>query len=66
MSTPTVEGLKLRLEREELNELVTKLEKYPEYFDDWKRRTEAQWKELVGKAAGVDIYNYLNPRREGN
>ncbi len=34
-------------------------------FERWKSRTEAQWKEIVGKVAGIDIYNYLNPRREG-
>ena len=34
-------------------------------FERWKKRTEAQWKEFYG-LAGIDIYNYLNPRREGN
>jgi hypothetical protein len=65
MSTPTIEGLRDRLEREELNELATKLDKYPEYFEDWKNMTKEDWKEVAGVLAGIQIYNYLNPRREG-
>ena len=65
MSTPTMEGLKKILKREELDDLIRKLDKYPECFEDWMKRTKEDWKEIVGKAAGIDIYNYLNPRREG-
>ena len=35
-------------------------------FEDWKKRTKEDWKDIAGKAVGIDIYNYLNPRKEGN
>ena len=66
MSTePTILGLKKLLKRNDLNDLSRKLENDVKHFDDWKKRTEDNWKEFYG-LAGVDIYNYLNPRRQGN
>ena len=72
MSTkPTIQGLKELLKRKKLGTLVEELESDSESFEDWKKRTKEDWeKELTaikGNASGFsDIYNYLNPRREGN
>jgi hypothetical protein len=68
MSTPTMEGLGELLEELKLTELIEQLNERS--FARWKKRTEAQWKEellaLKGNASGFsDIYNYLNPRRQG-
>jgi hypothetical protein len=65
MSTPTIEGLTKLLKRKGLNNLITELENDPECFEDWKKRTKEDWEKYFG-LAGIDIYNYLNPRREGN
>ena len=71
MSTePTIEGLKKLLNRKGLGNLVEEVEADPENFEDWKKRTEAQWrdelKEITGNASGFsDIYNYLNPGWQG-
>jgi hypothetical protein len=64
MSTPNIDGLKKILKREELDDLSRKLDKYPECFNDWKHRTKEDWEKYY-QLAGIDIYNYLNPRREG-
>ena len=73
---PTIEGLKEILEDLNLKILVQELESNPLSFEDWKKRTEAQWKEeliaIKGNAsgfkcerlygeAGIDVYNYLHP-----
>ena len=66
MSTePTIQGLKALLKRKKLGTLVEELESDSESFEDWKKMTESQWKEFYG-LAGIQIYNYLNPRKEGN
>ena len=57
--------MKKLLKRKKLGNLVEELEADPESFEDWKKMTEAQWKEVAGVLAGIQIYNYLNPRREG-
>ena len=69
MSTePTIEGLKELLEELKLTDLTEQLNE--KSFERWKKRTEAQWrdelKEITGNASGFsDIYNYLNPTRQG-
>jgi hypothetical protein len=45
--------------------LIDQLNNDPEVIKDWLKRTEAQWEKFYG-IAGVDIYNYLHPREEGN
>ena len=67
MSTePTKEKVLKLLKRKGLNKLITELENDPECLEDWKRRTEAQWKDelqLMGNARGFsDIFNYLHPQ----
>ena len=64
MSTePTIAGLKELLEELNQNELSSQLNE--KSFEKWKNRTKGQWERNYG-IAGVDIYNYLNPRSEGN
>ena len=66
MSTePTIDGVKALLNRKGLGNLVKEVEDDPQSFEDWKKRTEAQWEKVAGLNAGIDIYNYLNPRRQG-
>ena len=65
MSTePTKEKVLKLLKRKGLNNLITELENDPECLEDWKQRTESQWKEFY-QLAGVDIYNCLHPPSEG-
>ena len=56
-----IEGLKKLLKRKRLDNLIPELENDPECLEDWKKRTKEDWKEIVGIAPGVDIFNYLNP-----
>ena len=53
------------LKRRGLYNLVTELEGDSGFLEDWKKRTEAQWKEFYG-LAGVDIYNCLHPQSESS
>ena len=55
----------LDLTREELESLYRQLAKNDMTLDIWKRRTEQDWKDYY-QLAGIDIYNYLNPRSQGN
>ena len=48
------------LKEDSLDKLVKELEQRPKNLDVYKKRTEAQWKELYG-SAGIDVFNYLNP-----
>ncbi len=63
MSTPTIEGLRELLEDLKMTQMVEELN--DRSFERWKNRTEAQWEKVAGVLAGIQIYNYLNPRREG-
>ena len=66
MSTePTKEKLLKLLKRKGLDNLITELENDPECLEDWKNMTKEDWKEVAGVLAGIQIYNYLHPRREG-
>ena len=56
----------LDLSQDELDSLFRQLDKSDETLDDWKRRTKEDWKDIVGNAAGIDIYNYLHPRGQGS
>ena len=69
MEEATVETLLALLQRQKQSELHQRLKETPELFHDWKKRSEAQWKEeliaLQGNAYGFsDIYNHLNPEIE--
>ena len=66
MPTPTIEGLIGKFIQKKLHDLVNELDEGTTTFEDFMNRTEAQWKEIIGTAAGIDIFNYLNPRTEGN
>ena len=69
MATPTKEDVKDYLEGYGLDEtalatLLQQLEEGRNTLEAWKERSESDWKDIMGKGAGVDIYNYLNPRNE--
>ena len=55
----------LDLSQEDLDSLFRQLDKSEKTLDIWKRRTREDWKEYY-QLVGVDIYNYLHPRREGS
>ena len=54
----------LDLTQDELDSLFRQLDKSDKTLENWMKMTEAQWKEFYG-FSGAQIYNYLNPRREG-
>lgn len=66
----TNEKLLKLLKRRGLYNLVTELEGDSGFLEDWKKRTEAQWKDelqLLGNPSGFsDIYNCLHPQSESS
>ena len=58
-------GLKDLFRQKKLPKLVKELEDGTTTYEQYKKRTEAQWLRRLPDC-GDDIYNYLNPRREGN
>jgi hypothetical protein len=66
MTEPSLEGLLQLLKQKKLVSIVTEISEGTTTFIDCMRRTEAQWKEIVGKTGGIDIFNYLNPMSGGN
>ena len=51
----------LDLNQDVLDSLFRQLSKSDKTLDNWKKRSETQWKEFYG-LAGVDIFNYLHPK----
>ena len=49
----------------DLHFLIEHYEKKSGIIEVWKKMNEAQWERRYGDA-GIQIFNYLNPRREGN
>jgi hypothetical protein len=49
--------------RKKLVALAQELDEGVSTFKDYLNRTKAQWKEVAGVSAGIDIYNYLHPRQ---
>ena len=60
-----IEKFKKFLKRQQIDSLVDELEEDEECFEDFKRRTKEDWKEYY-QLVGVDIYNYLHPKSQGN
>jgi hypothetical protein len=65
MSTPTIEGLRGKFIQKKLHDLVNELDEGTTTLEDFMNMTKVDWKEVAGVLAGIQIYNYLNPRREG-
>ena len=61
MEVPTDVGLKMLFEQKKLSGLVSELEDGTTTFEQFRNRSETQWKEFYG-LAGVDIFNYLHPK----
>jgi hypothetical protein len=64
MSTPTIEGLRGKFIQKKLYELVKELDEGTTTLEDFMNMTKVDWEKYYG-LAGIQIYNYLNPRREG-
>ena len=52
----------LDLTQDVLDSLFRQLSKSEKTLDNWMKRTKEDWKDIAGKAAGVDIFNYLHPQ----
>ena len=63
MEVPTDEGLKKLFEQKKLFGLIAELEDGTTTFEQFQRRSKEDWKDITGKAAGVDIFNYLRPEK---
>jgi hypothetical protein len=64
MSTPTIEGLRGKFIQKKLHDLLNELDDGTTTFEDFMNMTKEDWEKYYG-LAGIQIYNYLNPRREG-
>ena len=62
MEAPNAIGLKTLFEQKKLFGLVAELEDGTTTLEQFRKRNKEDWKDIVGKAAGVDIYNYLHPK----
>ena len=52
----------LDLTQDVLNSLFRQLDKSEKTLAIWKEIGKEDWKDFAGKLAGVQIYNYLNPK----
>jgi hypothetical protein len=64
MTEPSVKGLSDVLKILKQIELLNQLTETPALYGIWKQMTKADWKEFYG-LAGIQIFNYLNPRSQG-